>query len=94
MIVHGRIRANSPSSCALPGFSPTDTGFSSSATQSPTGDVTHAYGDTFARLLAARYGTDHPGDGIEFINRGINGTGSPTWRPGGRRMVCPFSRIS
>ncbi len=41
--------------------------------RSRTGDVNHDLGDTFVRLIAARYGADHPADGIEFINRGING---------------------
>jgi lysophospholipase L1-like esterase len=41
--------------------------------RSRTGDVNHALGDTFVRLIAARYGADHPAQGIEFLNRGING---------------------
>ena len=35
--------------------------------------MNHSQGDTFVRLIAARYGADHPSDGIEFLNRGING---------------------
>jgi lysophospholipase L1-like esterase len=41
--------------------------------RSRTGDVNHSLGDTYVRLIAARYGYDHPGDSVEFINRGING---------------------
>lgn len=41
--------------------------------RSRTGDVNHSLGDTFVRLIAARYGADHPADAVEFINRGING---------------------
>jgi lysophospholipase L1-like esterase len=41
--------------------------------RSRTGDINHALGDTFVRLIAARYGADHPAQGIEFLNRGING---------------------
>ena len=41
--------------------------------RSRTGDVNHALGDTYVRLIAARYGYDHPTDAVEFINRGING---------------------
>jgi lysophospholipase L1-like esterase len=41
--------------------------------RSRTGDVNHDLGDTFVRIIAARYGADHPRDGIAFINRGING---------------------
>ena len=41
--------------------------------RSRTGDINHALGDTYVRLIAARYGYDHPGDGVMFINRGING---------------------
>ena len=41
--------------------------------RSRTGDVNHSLGDTYVRLIAARYGYDHPSDSVEFINRGING---------------------
>ena len=41
--------------------------------RSRTGDVNHELGDTYVRLIAARYGYDHPNDGVVFINRGING---------------------
>ena len=41
--------------------------------RSRSGDVNHSQGDTFVRLIAARYGADHPADDVEFINRGING---------------------
>jgi len=41
--------------------------------RSRTGDVNHALGDTYVRLIAARYGYDHPADAVEFLNRGING---------------------
>lgn len=41
--------------------------------RSRTGDVNHDLGDTFVRLIAARYGADHPSDDVRFINRGING---------------------
>jgi lysophospholipase L1-like esterase len=41
--------------------------------RSRTGDVNHELGDTYVRLIAARYGYDHPDDGVVFINRGING---------------------
>jgi lysophospholipase L1-like esterase len=41
--------------------------------RSRTGDINHSLGDTYVRLIAARYGFDHPGDSVEFINRGING---------------------
>ena len=41
--------------------------------RSRTGDVNHELGDTYVRLIAARYGYDHPEDGLVFINRGING---------------------
>lgn len=41
--------------------------------RSRTGDVNHELGDSYARLVAARYGADHPEDGIVFTNRGISG---------------------
>jgi lysophospholipase L1-like esterase len=41
--------------------------------RSRTGDENHALGDTYVRLIAARYGADHPLDDIRFMNRGING---------------------
>ena len=41
--------------------------------RSRTGDINHSLGDTYVRLIASRYGFDHPGDAVEFINRGING---------------------
>lgn len=41
--------------------------------RSRTGDVNHELGDTYVRLIAARYGYDHSDDGVVFINRGING---------------------
>jgi lysophospholipase L1-like esterase len=41
--------------------------------RSRTGDINHSLGDTYVRLIAARYGLDHSGDAVEFINRGING---------------------
>jgi lysophospholipase L1-like esterase len=41
--------------------------------RSRTGDLNHAHGDTYVRLIAARHGADHPVDAVEFINRGING---------------------
>lgn len=41
--------------------------------RSRSGDINHSLGDTFVRMIAARYGADHPSDAVEFINRGING---------------------
>ena len=41
--------------------------------RSRTGDINHSLGDTYVRLIAGRYGFDHPEDSVEFINRGING---------------------
>lgn len=41
--------------------------------RSRTGDMNHELGDSFARLVASRYGADHPGDGVVFENRGISG---------------------
>ena len=41
--------------------------------RSRTGDANHELGDSYARLVAARYGADHSSDSIRFENRGISG---------------------
>jgi lysophospholipase L1-like esterase len=41
--------------------------------RSRTGDANHELGDSYARLIAARYGADHSSDGVNFGNRGISG---------------------
>lgn len=38
-----------------------------------TADPNHILGHSYAFLIAARYGADHPEDQIAFINRGISG---------------------
>lgn len=38
-----------------------------------TADPNHILGHSYAFLIAARYGADHPEDQITFINRGISG---------------------